>query len=69
MQPTDDELIAFLKESPARSLKDICGKFALPYCKTDSSYTPEAKAVRNQLQRLRRAYRIRTDQGSRWKVC
>lgn len=62
---TDDDLIAFLRERPARLVR-ICEHFGLPY--RPPPYTPEAKAIRKQLQRLRYARRLETDQGQRWSV-
>lgn len=53
MTPTDEQLIAFLREQPGQSVKRICERFDLPY--SPPPYTPEAKAIRNQLQRLRKA--------------
>jgi len=64
MQPTDTELLDYITAHPRRSLADICARFGVPYTAADG-YTPEAKAVANQLQRLRRARKIRSD-GQRW---
>ncbi len=73
---TDDDLLAFLNERPARLIR-ICEHFGLPYAYSavqrgpageDWGYTQEAKRIRNQLQRLRKARRVDTDQGARWKA-
>ena len=73
--PADAELLASLREQP-RTLKEICEHFDVPYCYStvrrspdgmDYGYTPETKAVRNQLQRLRLARKI-SCRGTRWEV-
>lgn len=75
--PTDADLIAFLRDHPMRSLAQICDHFSIPYAYSavrpdpetmlHYGYTPEAKAVRNQLQRLRKARLIKS-QGTGWRI-
>lgn len=74
--PSDDLLIGFLGEQPRRSLAQICEHFGVPYCYSPAhprndgavdGYTEESSAIRNQLQRLRRAGKIRCE-STRWEV-
>ncbi len=70
-QPTDDDLIAYLSRHPGNRLAHLCDAFGLPYSVMwygFPEYTPEAKALARQLQRLRRAGQLQTTQGQRWEV-
>jgi len=60
----DAELLAFLGQCPC-SLKRICDQFRVPYA--PPPYTPEARAIRNQLQRLRKDKRV-CSYGGRWEL-
>lgn len=59
-QPTDDELIAFLRTRPKSRLAAICAHFDIPW--------QEAKRLCTQLQRLRRASVLRSGNGQTWEV-
>ena len=74
--PSDEELLAFLRSRPGQSLTDICGRFGVAcsystVCRSPDGrsygYTPEAQSIRRQLQRLRKANRIRSE-GQRWMI-
>lgn len=74
--PTDEQLIAFLKEESGQSLAQICTHFSLPYCYSTVrpgpkgetyGYTTELRALRNQLQRLRRARKLWCS-STKWEV-
>jgi hypothetical protein len=76
MQPTDDQLLDELRASGGARLRTLCDAFSLMWCYSendpspdgmDYGYTAEAKAMRNQLQRLRLAGKIR-QQGGKWSV-
>lgn len=67
IQPTDDEVIACVTRAPGR-LADLCAALGVPYRTRYGAYTPAAKALARQLQRLRRAGEIQTTQGQRWEV-
>jgi hypothetical protein len=63
--PSDATLIGFLAAYPRRSLAQICKRFGVPYAQPP--YPPGVKAIRDQLQRLRKANRIRSE-GNRWTI-
>lgn len=74
--PSDDELVGFLEAYPRRSLAQICDRFGVilyyspAYPRSDGAmdgYTEECRAIRAQLQRLRRSGRIRSE-GQRWTI-
>jgi hypothetical protein len=74
--PSDEALLAFLRASPCQTLADICGRFGVTcsystvFCGPEGrsyGYTPEAQAIRKQLQRLRKARRIRS-KVQRWMI-
>jgi hypothetical protein len=70
MLTNDDELIAYLAAHPGKSLARICeGLLAKRprYRNGNTGYTPQAKALAQQLQRLRRARRVRYEHGG-WRV-
>lgn len=73
--PDDATLLAFLRERPS-TLREICERFGVAWChspvcpRSDGAtdgYTEECRAIRNQLQRLRRARKIRCE-STRWEV-
>lgn len=73
-QPTDDDLIAYLERNPGSKLRALCKAFDLP-CTYEVKgysgqrfYTDAAKALAGQLQRLRRAGKLRNEQGQRWEA-
>jgi hypothetical protein len=70
--PSDDDLIAFLRERPKSSFAVICERFAVPYMytparpgpnKQTSGYSIEANKLSGQIQRLRRDGLIYNDGG------
>lgn len=69
IEPTDAQLIDYLRRWPRQRLREICAYYAIPHADDQHAggYTVEARAIAQQLQRLRRAGRIRTE-GQRWEV-
>lgn len=73
---TDDQILAYIGAGTHASLAGICGALGLPYMRprfatrvrSDWRYTPEAKQVRNALQRLRLRGLIQSSAGQRWEV-
>jgi hypothetical protein len=70
--PSDDDLIAFLRERPRRRFAVICERFAVPYCYSvlwpgpkgqTFGYTAEANALGQQLQRLRKVGKVYSESG------
>lgn len=72
--PSDDDLIAYLARHPRSGLKALCEAFDLPCTyevdgfRGQRFYTPEARALAGQLQRLRRQGKLRTVQGQKWEA-
>lgn len=67
--PADAALIGYIEAYPRSSLARICHYFDVPLEVNikGHDYTPEAKAIRRQLQRLRFARKIRSE-GYRWVI-
>lgn len=70
---TDKDLIACIAGCPdGARFAWLCQMFNVPYDERDKygvqSYTPEARALGRQLQRLRKTGLIDTTQGQRWEV-
>lgn len=68
---TDDQLIKYIQEHPGQRFGELCE--GLGIAKTiqasDATYeTAQARALRNQLQRLCKSFKLRTTQGQRWEV-
>lgn len=70
--PSDDDILAFLRERPRSRFAIICERFAVPYCyssvrpgpkRQTCGYTAEANALGQQLQRLRKAGQVYSDAG------
>lgn len=70
--PSDDDLIAFLRERPRSRFAIICERFAVPYCYSvlwpgpkgqTFGYTAEANALGQQLQRLRKVGKVYSESG------
>jgi hypothetical protein len=70
--PSDDDLIAFLRERPRSRFAIICERFAVPYCyssvrpgpkRQTCGYTAEANALGQQLQRLRKVGKVYSESG------
>mgnify|MGYP001575058677 CR=1 FL=1 len=71
--PTDDDLIQYITGNSGARVVRLCERFSLTYCYSDLDapkfgYTEQAKSLRNQLQRLRKAQRIISSNGQRWYV-
>lgn len=66
-QPTDDEVIACVTRSPGR-LADLCAALGVPYRTRYGAYKPAAKTLARQLQRLRKAGKVKTGKGQQWEV-
>lgn len=69
---TDDQLLAYIAQHPGVRLRGLCAAFDVPWrympayrapARTDCGYTVEAKALRNQLQRLRRERLVKNRDG------
>lgn len=67
-QPTDEALIAYIGARPGVSLARLCAAFDLPVRAADgAAYSAEARALRAQLQRLRRR-QVLWGVAQRWTV-
>jgi hypothetical protein len=70
--PSDDDILAFLRERPRSRFAIICERFAVPYCYSvlwpgpkgqTFGYTAEANALGQQLQRLRKVGKVYSESG------
>lgn len=73
---TDDQLLAYIAQRPGVRLAWICYELGIPWCHSSLNpapsgagccYTAEAKALRNQLQRLRRRSLVKYRDGG-WRM-